>query len=370
MKRVTGFFTLLLCMAMLMTGCSGKGDGQTEAASDAAGTNAAAESQTAESQEPLTRGEYKAPDYCTIEEYKGLKFAEADIKASDDEVQNEIDQLLANAQETKEITEDRAVKEGDVVNIDYTGYVDGETFDGGSASGSDLQIGSGRFIDGFEDGLIGHKKGEEVSLNLTFPENYSEELAGKDVVFEVKINKIQEYTTPEYTDEFVAANTSYDTKADYEQYVRDGIRENNLTSALADKLMANAAFADEYPESLNEYYRQTYVNYYNSVLQSAYGITLDEYLDTVQEDLETFLTEEVGADIEQAIQEDLILSAVAEQEGIRAEGDDYDAFLQEQADQYSMDKDELLKTYGEDTLEYAYISKQAYQLIYDSVVVE
>lgn len=362
MKKITGFLALLLCMAMLMAGCSGKKADETEADVNAG----------AETQEILTRGEYNVLDYCTIKEYKGLKFSEADIKASDEDVKAEVDQLIASSQKLEEIDEDRGVQEGDVVNIDFTGYLEGEAFEGGSGTGTDLEIGGGRFIPGFEDGLVGHKKGEEVSLNLTFPETYqnNEELAGQDVVFEVKINSIQKYVTPEYTDKFVAENTSYDTIKDYEQSIRDEIRENNLSEALANKLLSNASFDNGYPESLKNFYRQTYVNYYNSVLQSTYNMTLDDYLEKTSRDLDTFLAEELGEDIEQAMKEDLIITAVAEQEGIRAEGEEYDAFLEEQASMYSMDKDALIQNYGEEAFRYAYISRQVYQLIYDSVVVE
>ena len=122
--------------------------------------------------------------------------------------------MLLNQYEQVEVTEDRAVQKEDTVNIDYTGYMDGEEFEGGSATGDDLLIGSGSFISGFEDGLIGHKKGEEVTLDLTFPEDYqNEEMQGKAVQFKVKINKISQ--APELTDEWVAANTDYKTVEEY-----------------------------------------------------------------------------------------------------------------------------------------------------------
>lgn len=360
MKKVTGFLAVLLCMTMMMAGCSGKSNTETEAAADA----------ETETEEALTKGDYKAVDYCTITEYKGLKFSEEDIKASDEEVQEAIDSLLTGAQELKEISEDRAVAEGDVVNIDYTGYLNGEAFEGGTDTGFDLEIGSGRFISGFEDGLIGHKKGEDVSLNLTFPDTYDNtELAGKEVVFQVKINSLQEYITPEYTDQFVSENTSFDTIDAYEKSLRDEIRENNLNTALSNKLMSNAAFAEEYPESLENYYKQQYADYFTSLLASS-GKTLDQYLEEVGKDLDSFLEASAGEEIEQAIQEDLLINAVAEQEGIKAEGEDYEAYQEELASQYSMDKEKLIETFGEDMIQYAYITKVTYGMIYDSVIVE
>ncbi|MGN0292495.1 MAG: trigger factor [Lachnospiraceae bacterium] len=363
MKKMMKTAVLLLCMAMLITGCSGEKDEETEAAANAAETEANA---------PLTRGEYNASDYCTIKEYKNLRFSEEDISASDEDVQDEIDALIDAATELEEIEKDREVKEGDVVNIDFTGYLDGEAFDGGSGTDYDLEIGSGGFIPGFEDGLIGHKKGEEVSLNLTFPETYrnNEDLAGKDVVFEVKINSIQQYVTPEYTDEFVADNTSYDNIADYEKSVREEIRENNLSQALADRLLENATFTDQYPESLESYYKESYASNFDSYLQAYQGVTLDQYLESAGMDLDTFLQQNVGEEIQLAMKEDLIVGAVAEMEGIKAEGEEYDSFVAEKESQYSMDKEQLFETYGEDTVKYVYITGKVYDLIYNSIVVE
>lgn len=361
MKKMMKTAALLLCLALLMAGCSGKSDEETEAPTN----------EEAETEAILTRGDYKAGDYCTITEYKNLKFAESDIEASDEDVQDEIDALIENGTQLEEISEDREVKEGDVVNIDYTGYLNDEAFDGGSAEGADLEIGSGRFIDGFEDGLIGHKKGEEISLNLTFPETYGNaDLAGQDVVFEVKINSIQKYAVPEYTDEFVADNTSYDNIKDYEESVREEIRENNLSQALADRLLDNAEFADEYPESLENYYKQSYANNFDSYMQFYQGMTLDQYLESEGIDLDTFLQQNAGDNIEVSIKEDLIIGAVAEQEGIQAEGEDYDEFLKEKESQYSMTEEELYDTYGEETVKFVYISGKVYNLIYNSVIVE
>ena len=124
-------------------------------------------------------------DYITLGEYKNLTVEESPkTEISDEDVDSSIHYMLLNQYEQVEVTEDRAVQKEDTVNIDYTGYMDGEEFEGGSATGDDLLIGSGSFISGFEDGLIGHKKGEEVTLDLTFPEDYqNEEMHGKAVHF-------------------------------------------------------------------------------------------------------------------------------------------------------------------------------------------
>lgn len=358
MKKSKKLFALLLCSTMLFAGCSGSADQETEAE-----TNAAADT------EIVTRGEFTASDYCTITEYKGLKFAEKDIAASEEDIQSEVDNLIESATELKDLGEDVAAENGHVVNIDYTGYLDGETFEGGTGTGYDLELGSGSFISGFEDGLVGAKKGEEKELNLTFPETYENnpDMAGKDVVFKVTVNSVQAYTTPEYTDELVAANTEYKTTDEYEKAIAAEIRENNLATVLADQLFANAEFTEEYPESLQEYYETMYISSYESMVQSYYGMTLDEYLEAIGETQETFL-EEMG--IEGTIQSDLILCAVAEQEGIVAEGEGYEAFLAEEAESRSIEVEELIEQYGDEELEFAYILNTAYELIYNSIVVE
>lgn len=368
MKKIMKFLVALLCVAMLLGGCSGNGEQETEAETDGSVEN----SDAAGSTEPITRGEYTASDYCTLTEYKGLKFAEKDVAASEDEIQEEVDSMLAEAAELKEVTEDRKAAEGDVVNIDYTGYLDDEAFDGGSATGYDLELGSGTFIPGFEDGLIGVKKGEELDLNLTFPDPYKNnpDLAGKEVVFKVKVNSIKEFDTPEYTDELVAEKTDYDTIEAYEKSIADEIRENNITNALAKQLLANAEFASEYPASLRNYYEEFYLQSSESYVQSVLQTTLDEYLESIGTDRETFLEETWGETIENNMQGDLILGVVAEKEGIKAEGQEYEDFLASYAENYNMETEKLLETYGESEFQFLYISDQAYNLIYDSIVIE
>ena len=128
-------------------------------------------------------------EYLKVGDYKGLETAAFTVEITEDEIQTQINSELEAAAKTEEIAGDVAIADGDTVNIDYTGKKDGKKFDGGSAKGEELVIGSGSFIDGFESGLIGKKVGEKVTLNLTFPEDYTEKsLAGEDVVFTVTIN--------------------------------------------------------------------------------------------------------------------------------------------------------------------------------------
>lgn len=364
MKKTMKFLAVLLCMVMLLAGCSGDGKNETEAATDGA-------TEAVDASKPLTRGEFVASDYCTIKEYKGLKFKEKDVAASKEEIQAQVDALLSESKKLEEVKEDRKAKKGDVVNIDYTGYVDGEAFNGGSDTGCDLELGSNSFISGFEDGLIGAEKGDKLDLNLTFPDPYKNnpDLAGKDVVFKVTVNGIKEYITPEYTDEFIKENTSYKTVKAYEKSLAENIRTEKTAKALADKLLANAKFADEYPDSLRTYYEEQCIQYYNSLL-SSYGSSFEKYLESLGVDRETFFEGEMGESIKSAMQSDLILNVVAEQEGIKAEGKEYEEYLAEMAKNYDMEADELLEEYGESQVEFLYISDKAYDLIYDSIVIE
>ena len=221
-----------------------------------------------------------------IGEYKGLEISGTKTEVTDEYVESYIDYILENSKETKDVTE-RAVMTGDVVNIDYVGTKDGIAFEGGTAQGYDLEIGSGSFIDGFEDGLIGCNIGDTVDLNLTFPEQYhSEELAGQDVVFTVTINSISELVKPELTDEYVQSigMEECQTVEQFYDVVRTSLEEdatftyeNELQVQIAEKVMENCEFSEEVPESLLNYYKeQISANIENSA--SSIGLELSDFL--------------------------------------------------------------------------------------------
>ena len=156
-------------------------------------------------------------EYIKVGKYKGLETEAFTVEVTDEEIQAQIDSELEAAAASEEIPKGDVIADGDTVNIDYVGKKDGKKFDGGSAEGHDLVIGSDSFIDGFEDGLIGRKVGDKVKLELTFPEDYGESsLAGQDVVFTVKINSATRVITPEYDISFVKSTTEYDSIEAYE----------------------------------------------------------------------------------------------------------------------------------------------------------
>ena len=177
--------------------------------------------------------DYDLNEYLKVGEYNGLTVAPYSISVTDDEVQEQIQSNLKAAAKDTKLDKNTAIADGDTVNIDYTGKVDGKKFDGGTAEKQDLTIGSGSFIDGFESGLIGHKKGETVTLNLTFPEDYSEEsLKGKDVTFTVKINSATRSVVPELNEDFVKKNSEYKTVKEYTGAVEKQLYNEKETEAI------------------------------------------------------------------------------------------------------------------------------------------
>ena len=189
----------------------------------------------------------------TLAEYKGVTVNVPPAEVTDEDVENRIQSVLSQNQEEVEV--DRAAEEGDVVNIDYTGYQNGEEFAGGSAEGEDLELGSGTMIDGFEDGLIGLKKGDTKELNLTFPEDYREAaLAGQSVVFDVTVNAVKEKRDPELTDEFVQSISDYQTVEEYRQGIRDEIltqRQESVDLQIQQTVLQNVVDNSQFDLSRN-----------------------------------------------------------------------------------------------------------------------
>lgn len=367
-KKMAVLMTGIACLAMVGTGCGNKGESDTTTTAEA-GSEAGAETET---EEILTRGEYKASDYCTVKQYKGLVVKKAEVEPSDADVQQQVDAMIESAKTLVTVKKDRAVKNGDVVNIDYAGYLDGTAFDGGTDEGHDLEIGSHSFISGFEDGLIGAKKGEKRDLNLTFPDPYpnNPDLAGKEVVFKVTVNEIKVYKTPDYTDELVASNTEYKTIKEYEKSIRDDLYEDNLTAAMSEELFANVEFTGEYPESLEAYYRSYYLKSYSQMLSAYYGTDLKTYLESAGMDEDTFVEQELKDRIRNSCEGDLVLSVVAEAENIQAEGEEYDAYISDLAARYNLTEEEVIEKVTEEEAKFAFVTNQAYDLIRSSVVVE
>lgn len=317
----------------LMTGC---GNADTDTAETTQESMAESETGTEAGTEDYGPEAYlsgiNVADYVTLGEYKGIEVSVDAPVVTDEYLDSYIDYVLQSNMVTTEIT-DRPVEEGDIVNIDYEGKIDGVAFDGGTAQGYDLTIGSGTFIDGFEDGLIGAETGETVDVNVTFPENYQgEEVAGKDAVFTVTVNSISVETLPELTDEFVQGlDVGVNTVEEYRQYAYDLLMEeeqathdSNAEIAVLEAVMAGSQIQDPPEDMTNRYYNRIIDNmtYYASL----YGYDLETFL-SMQGTSEDAIRESAA----QAGQEIIVMQAIADAEGLSVTNEELDAEIETNA---------------------------------------
>ncbi|MCB8598970.1 trigger factor [Oliverpabstia sp. DFI.9.49] len=376
MKKRAIMISMLLVMALSVTGCSQKTatkdkDTKTE---ETAKTDDAEETESDNtedtSEDTPTTAELMAGidvEKCvTLGDYKGVTVEKTIQSVTDEDVQNEIDNALANYP----VEVDQAAKEGDTVNIDYVGKIDGEEFDGGSDQGADLKLGSGKFIDGFEDGLIGARKGETRTLNLTFPEDYTQDLAGKAVEFTVTVNAVKEPLS-EPTDQWVADNIEgYDNIADYKAGIRSEQEENNEQTA--DNQVRYAAWTqvidnctiNEYPETLVEVGKKLYEQQVETYAKYA-GMELDAYIESsglTQEEYQSNM-EEYGKNV---AAQALVCQAICDKEGFAIGDDDYQKALQDMLTEYGCTEDELIQTYGQDNVEQSIMLNRVSNLILEN----
>lgn len=277
------------------------------------------------SSDPEYLSQINASDYVEPCDYSSIPVEEAAPSVSDAYRDYYIEYQLDNSATTEEVTDRDDVEDGDIVNIDYTGKIDGEEFDGGSATDYDLTIGSGSFIDGFEDGLIGHKVGETVDLNLKFPDDYSNsDVAGKDVVFTVTINKISKRIVPELTDAWVQNQniSGVTTVAQYQDYVYNQLMQqaqssydSDVQDKVAQYMVENSTYTQDPPaamvtrlsDSMKEYYTQ---------MATQYGMELDDFLKLYagadEDDPESTITENAT----NSAKELLVMQVIADREGL------------------------------------------------------
>ena len=270
-------------------------------------------------------------NYVTLCDYSAIEIPESEITVEDSEVDTEVDSLMANFQTENQI-KDRAVKDGDVVNIDYVGTIDGKEFDGGSAEGANLTIGSGSFIDDFEDQLIGHKPGEEVQVKVTFPDDYSsEDVAGKDAVFATTINYISETVTPDLTDDIVKENLQeaygYTSVDDMRKKIRQNLENNNKYNYVWTYMMDNSTF-EEIPKELVEPQLNVMIDGLEASL-SLQGATLEDYLTSSGYEDEEELRDAYYADCENMVKTYLIADKVAKEQNLQATDEEVTSYFKE-----------------------------------------
>ena len=311
---------------------------------------------------------YDASEYVTLGEYKDLTVEVAPVEVTDEQVMNQI------ASETKQTLTEGTVESGDTVNIDYVGKMDGEEFDGGSAEGYDLEIGSCTFIDGFEDGIIGMQVGETKDLNLKFPDDYhSTDLAGKDVVFTVTVNSISR--VPELTDEVADSVVEGMTAEAYQESVRQDLEDQAKESQKSDaqqkllQMVYDNATIDGYPEENLQYTIQRATNYYEW-LASMYGMTLDDYLTNYGMTKDEF-NEQIQPVAEEALGEEMTLLAIAKEEGIEVSDEEYQAGLERYAEaQGADDPSTLEEAYGENYIKNSLLQEKVLDFLYENATIE
>ena len=281
----------------------------------------------------------------TLGAYKGIEVEKQEYNVTDEMVEAEIDKEREKIASTSEIT-DRPVANGDKINLDYSGSVDGVKFEGGTAEGQELTIGSGTFIPGFEEQLVGMNPGEEKDITVTFPEKYhSEELAGKEAVFHVKVNAILETNLPEADDEFAKDVSEFDTIAELRADKRKKLEEaealhakNVRENALITKACENATV--EIPEAMIERQMDHMLNDIRYRL-SMQGISLEDYCKYTGSSIEA-LRKEMRGDAEKRVKSQLVLEAISKAEALEATAEEIEQKLDEYAAQFG-DKAESFK---------------------------
>lgn len=367
---------VILSLTLMAAGCSKGETKTTETGTEAASeTSSEAESSTETEAAAAERPDYTALDYVTLGEYKGLAVTLASTAVTDEEIDAEITSTLSQ-NDKLETLEEGTVEEGDIANIDYEGTKDGEAFDGGTDKGFDLTIGSGTFIEGFEEGLVGKNIGESVDLDLTFPENYqSTDLAGQAVVFHVTINSVKR--APELTDELAAeiSDSQYKTVDEYRASVEATLKEGKASTRDSQKIndlmtqVYNNATINDYPEELVAFIKQQYVDYYTQYAeQSEMSLSdfIEQNLQTTEEEFNTSMEEMA----KQSIRQEMLLKAIAETEKLELTDEEYQTRAQEYADQMGLDGVEGLEAqYGEKLVQTNLLLDKALELVEDSAVV-
>ena len=306
-----------------------------------------------------------------IGEYKGLKVEREIAPVTDEEVDADIATAQKRNARSIEVT-DRAAQMGDTANIDYEGFCDGVAFAGGKDEGHDLKLGSGQFIPGFEEGVVGKTIGEEFDVNVTFPEQYhSEELAGKAVVFKCKLNSITTEELPELDDEF-AKDNSFDTFAEYKADVRKKLEERataNADRSVEGKLndMILDILEVEVPESMYQTEMENQVRDYDMQLRQN-GLDLNTYFKYTGQNLDQ-LRENFRPRAERAVKTRLALEAIVTAESITATEDEINDEYKKIADMYQIDVENVKAAIDAKDLSGDICVRKAFQLVKDNAVV-
>ena len=282
--------------------------------------------------------------------YKGVKVEKADTDVTDDEINEQIEKERENNARMIEV-EGRAIENGDVATIDFEGFVDGVAFEGGKGENYPLTIGSGSFIPGFEDQLIGKNKDEEVEVKVTFPEDYhAEDLKGKEALFKVSVKEVKVKELPALDDEFASEVSEFDTLAEYKEDVKKKLAEkkekearNAKEEAVLDAIIADAAM--DIPDAMLETQQRQIVDEFAQRFQMQ-GLSLEQYFQFTGLNAEKLL-EQVKPQADRRIKSRLVLEAIVAAENIAASEEEYEKELARMAEVYNMEVDKVKEMLGD-----------------------
>ena len=315
----------------------------------------------------MSYSDYDLDEYIDAGQYKGLTVTPYAISVSDDEMKTEMDKVLQEAAKSHDLKTGDEIKKGDTVNIDFDGTVNGKTFEGGASDGFDLTIGSGALIDGFEDGLIGKKVGDTTKLDLTFPKDYSKKnLAGKDVVFTVKINSAKRSDVPS-KEEYVKGNDDYDSVEAFEKAIKKKLRNQKEETAI--KEQKQALWSEALDKTKVKKYPDREVNAYTELnskqidaYAEQYGIDREQMLKQYG-----FNSEEDFAAVNQdssklRVKQEMLLEYIAAKEGLTYTDEEAETMLQDMKSS-GYDEEAIEKQTGRTAEDYIHI-----ELLYEKTL--
>ena len=302
-------------------------------------------------------------------QYKGLEAPKAEVKVVAADVNARLKEMADR--NSRLVSVERAVKKGDTADIDFEGFDNGVAFDGGKGENFDLEIGSGSFVPGFEDQLIGMKAGEEKDIDITFPKDYTPELAGKPVVFHVKVNEVKVKEVPALDDEFAKDVSEFDTLKDLKADIKKKLtaeRTEAAQRAFEDVLMAKVAEGVEadVPHEMVDLQAEQMTEGFKQQL-AAQGIPFDQYLKMTNTTEADFKSQAYGP-AEQQVKMDLAISAIVKAEGLEASDDEVEAEMKKVADKYGMDLDTVKKYLRPEEVKEQVIREKVIKLVADSAV--
>ena len=305
----------------------------------------------------------------TLGEYKGLEIEKAPVVVSDEQVQAELDRMAQNVASTEVV--EKAAEMGDTANIDFEGFDNGVPFDGGKGDNFDLKLGSGQFVPGFEEQIVGMTAGEEKDIDITFPENYAAELAGKAVVFHVKLNKITVTTTPAIDDEFAKDVSEFDTldelKADIRAKAVESA-EKQAQSAFENAAVEKAAELTivDMPAALIESELDNQMERFAYQLQMS-GYSMEQYAKMMGGDVST-MRNAFRPNAEKQAKINVTLTKIIEVEGITVSDEDMAAEYEALAKQYELEVEKIKEMVAADELKASIENRKAVKVIVDSAV--